>query len=72
MAASAGVEVVGLARPHADRVRVGVAQAPEMALDPGKHDVAVMELAEDPLQVAGPPPRHLAGRPKQNSVASST
>ena len=32
-----------------------------MALDPGKHDVAVMELSEDPLQVASPPAGHLAG-----------
>ena len=66
------MEIFGLAGALADRIRVGLAKVGQVALDPRQHDVAVVELAENLLQVAGPLRATSPVRPKQNSVASST
>src|SRR3954471_1585287 len=55
------IDVRGVAGPLANGRRVGAAKLGEMPFGSWKHDVAVVQLSEDLLEVPGAPSRDLAG-----------
>jgi hypothetical protein len=57
----AGVEVIGVAGPLANGYRVGRPQLDNVPFRPREHLVAIVELAEDLLEVSSAPPRDLGG-----------
>src|SRR5947209_4747514 len=58
------IQVVGTAGSLANRLRVRVAKLGEVALHAREHHVAVVQLAEDLLEIASPPASDLRAAPE--------